>query len=222
MEWRDEGLIIGVRRHGETSVIAEIFTREHGRHLGIVRGGRGKRMQPLLQPGNSVAIVWRARLEEHLGMYTVEALKLPWLKIIGGVLLLWIATKLLMPEEGDDDIESSDNLIQAIKTILIADLVMSLDNVIAVAAAANGSLVLMILGLAISIPMIVAGAALIMALLDRVPALQAEVVRLGSESYPSPDAVASMRDALQELTQARRERIAIAALPATSCCGRAG
>ena len=76
MEWQDEGLIIGVRRHGETSVIAEIFTREHGRHLGIVRGGRGKRMQPLLQPGNSVAIVWRARLEEHLGMYTVEALKL--------------------------------------------------------------------------------------------------------------------------------------------------
>ena len=76
MEWQDEGLIIGVRRHGETSVIAEIFTREHGRHLGIVRGGRGKRMQPLLQPGNSVSIVWRARLEEHLGMYTVEALKL--------------------------------------------------------------------------------------------------------------------------------------------------
>jgi DNA repair protein RecO (recombination protein O) len=76
MEWRDEGLIIGLKRHGETSVIAEIFTRGHGRHLGIVRGGRSQRMQPLLQPGNSVEIVWRARLEEHLGTLAVEPLRL--------------------------------------------------------------------------------------------------------------------------------------------------
>ena len=72
MEWRDEGLIIGLKRHGETSVIAEVMTRAHGRHLGIVRGGRSQRMQPLLQPGNSVEIVWRARLEEHLGTFVVE------------------------------------------------------------------------------------------------------------------------------------------------------
>ena len=72
MEWRDEGLIIGGRRHGETSVILEVMTRAHGRHLGLVRGGRSKRMAPLLQPGNEVEVVWRARLDEHLGYYAVE------------------------------------------------------------------------------------------------------------------------------------------------------
>ena len=75
MEWRDEGLILGLKRHGETSVIAEVMTRAHGRHLGIVRGGRSHRMQPLLQPGNSVEIVWRARLEEHLGTFAIEPVK---------------------------------------------------------------------------------------------------------------------------------------------------
>lgn len=76
MEWRDEGLVIGVKRHGETSVIVEALTRAHGRHLGLVRGGRGARFQSLLQPGNSLALVWRARLEEHLGGYAVEPLTL--------------------------------------------------------------------------------------------------------------------------------------------------
>jgi len=74
MEWRDEGIILGLRKHGETSVIAEVMTRAHGRHLGIVRGGRSKRLQPVLQPGNSVDLVWRARLDEHLGQYQVELL----------------------------------------------------------------------------------------------------------------------------------------------------
>ncbi|PWV98784.1 DNA replication and repair protein RecO [Hoeflea marina] len=72
MEWRDEGIILGLRRHGETSAIAEVMTRAHGRHLGIVRGGRSRRMQPVLQAGNSVDLVWRARLDEHLGQYQVE------------------------------------------------------------------------------------------------------------------------------------------------------
>ena len=72
MEWRDEGLIIGGRRHGETSVILEVMTRGHGRHLGLVRGGRGPRLAPLLQPGNEVELTWRARLDEHLGYYAVE------------------------------------------------------------------------------------------------------------------------------------------------------
>jgi len=72
MEWRDEGIILGLRKHGETSVIAEVMTQTHGRHLGIVRGGRSKRLQPVLQPGNSVDLVWRARLDEHLGQYQVE------------------------------------------------------------------------------------------------------------------------------------------------------
>jgi len=74
MEWRDEGIILGLRKHGETSVIAEVMTKAHGRHLGIVRGGRSKRLQPVLQPGNSVDLVWRARLDEHLGQYQAELL----------------------------------------------------------------------------------------------------------------------------------------------------
>jgi DNA repair protein RecO (recombination protein O) len=72
MEWCDEGLIIGVRKHGETSVILEAMTPRHGRHLGLVRGGRSHRMRPMLQPGNNVSLTWRARLDEHLGLYAVE------------------------------------------------------------------------------------------------------------------------------------------------------
>ena len=75
MEWRDEGLIIGLRRHGETAAIVELMTRAHGRHMGIVRGGRSHRMQPLLQPGNSLEVVWRARIEEQLGTFAVEPLR---------------------------------------------------------------------------------------------------------------------------------------------------
>lgn len=76
MEWRDQGLVLGVRRHGETSVIAELMTRAHGRHLGMVRGGRSRAMQPVLQAGNTVDAVWRARIEEQLGLYAVEAMRL--------------------------------------------------------------------------------------------------------------------------------------------------
>ncbi len=74
MEWRDDALIIGARRHGETSVILELMTRGHGRHLGLVRGGRSRRFRPILQPGNLVAAHWRARLEDHLGALTIEPL----------------------------------------------------------------------------------------------------------------------------------------------------
>jgi DNA repair protein RecO (recombination protein O) len=76
MEWRDEGVVIGVRAHGETSAIAEILTAEHGRCLGIVRGGRGRQMRPILQPGNLIMATWRARLEEHLGTFQIEPLSL--------------------------------------------------------------------------------------------------------------------------------------------------
>jgi len=72
MQWQDESLILGVRRHGEGSVIVEAMTRAHGRHLGLVRGGRSARLRPVLQPGNSVTLTWRARLEEHLGNFAVE------------------------------------------------------------------------------------------------------------------------------------------------------
>src|SRR5260221_10117663 len=76
MEWTDEGIVLGVRRHGESSAIVELLTRSHGRHLGLVRGGSSKRMRPMLQPGNSVRAVWRARLDEHLGYYVMEGTRL--------------------------------------------------------------------------------------------------------------------------------------------------
>jgi len=74
MQWSDEAVILGVKRHGEGSVIAEVMTRQRGRHLGILRNGRSRTMQPLLQPGNLVEVTWRARLEEHLGQFTMEPL----------------------------------------------------------------------------------------------------------------------------------------------------
>jgi len=76
MEWTDNGIVLGVRRHGESSAIVELLTADHGRHLGLVRGGASSRMRPLLQPGNTVQAVWRARLDEHLGTYTMEGLRL--------------------------------------------------------------------------------------------------------------------------------------------------
>jgi DNA repair protein RecO (recombination protein O) len=76
MEWIDEGIVLGVKRHGETSIILELMTRAHGRHLGLVRGGSGSRLRGILQPGNTVRATWRARLDEHLGLYLVEAANL--------------------------------------------------------------------------------------------------------------------------------------------------
>src|SRR6202171_926724 len=76
MEWTDEGIVLGVRRHGESSAIVELLTRGHGRHLGLVRGGAGSRMRPLLQPGNSFSAPWRARLDEHLGYYQLEGTRM--------------------------------------------------------------------------------------------------------------------------------------------------
>ena len=76
MQWSDEGIILGVKRHGETSVIAAVLTRDHGRYLGLVRGGRSRVQRPVLQAGNSVAAVWRARIEDHLGGFVLEPVKL--------------------------------------------------------------------------------------------------------------------------------------------------
>ena len=96
---------------------------------------------------------------------------LPYLKLVGGLALLVIAARLLVPEDEGDDVTAGTSLWHAIRIVVIADIVMSLDNVIAVAAAANGEIPLLILGLAVSIPMIIAGAALIMMVLDRFPIL---------------------------------------------------
>lgn len=75
MQWDGEGLIIGVRRHGESSVIAEVMVEGRGRHLGLIRGGRSSKLAATLQPGNTVQVSWRARLEEHLGTFTLELLE---------------------------------------------------------------------------------------------------------------------------------------------------
>lgn len=75
MEWRDQGILLGVRRHGEGSVILEVFTETHGRHAGLVRGGASRRMAPVLQPGAQVDLEWRARLEDHLGTFRVEPVR---------------------------------------------------------------------------------------------------------------------------------------------------
>src|SRR6478672_228322 len=119
------------------------------------------------------AIFWGAGaavvLRILLTLFAAALLALPWLKLIGSLLLFWIGVKLLIPEDGEDDIAASEHLLTAIKTILIADLVMSLDNVIAVAAAAGGSYVLLILGLAISIPLVIFGATLLIKLMERFP-----------------------------------------------------
>ncbi|WOI27935.1 DNA repair protein RecO [Sulfitobacter dubius] len=75
MEWRDQGILLSARRHGETSAIIEVFTPEQGRHAGIVRGGTSRKIAPSLQPGAQLDLAWRARLEDHIGAFTVEPLR---------------------------------------------------------------------------------------------------------------------------------------------------
>jgi len=118
--------------------------------------------------GSGAAVVLRIVLT----IVAVELLRLSYLKLVGAALLIWIAVQLLLPE-GDkgDDIDGSGNLLAAIKTILIADLVMSLDNVIAVAAAAKGDVTLLVIGLAISIPLVIFGSTLLLKLMDRFPVI---------------------------------------------------
>ena len=72
MDWSDEGIVLSTRALGEANAIVELLTRAHGRHLGLVRGGRSRRVRPTLQPGNVVSVTWRARLSEHLGSFTIE------------------------------------------------------------------------------------------------------------------------------------------------------
>ena len=75
MDWRDEGILLAVRGHGESSAIIETLTREHGRHAGLVRGGKGAKLAPVLQPGTQLALEWRARLAEHLGHFRIEPVR---------------------------------------------------------------------------------------------------------------------------------------------------
>jgi len=116
--------------------------------------------------GSGAAVVLRIILT----VVAAKLLALPYLQIIGGLLLLWIGTQLLSgEEEGDGEDKEYGSMLAAVRTILLADLVMSLDNVIAVAAAAQGSMVLLILGLAISIPLVIFGSTLMIKLMERFP-----------------------------------------------------
>ncbi|WP_298844317.1 DNA repair protein RecO [uncultured Roseobacter sp.] len=75
MEWRDQGILLNTRRHGETSAIIEVFTPDHGRHAGVVRGGTSRKIAPHLQPGAQLDLLWRARLEDHIGSFQVEPVR---------------------------------------------------------------------------------------------------------------------------------------------------
>jgi len=108
MEWTGEGLLIGVRRFGETSVIAEAMVLGRGRHLGLVRGGRSRRQAATLQPGNSVQLTWRARIAEHLGTFAVELIQPRAAGIIGDKGRLYLVQVLceylrLLPERDPHD-----------------------------------------------------------------------------------------------------------------------
>ena len=149
--------IIGINivLSGDNAVVIALACRslpEKQRKLGVLFGSAG-------------AIVLRIILT----FFAAYLMDLPYLKIVGALLLLWIGIKLIIPEDGGENISANDNLIAAIRTIIIADLVMSLDNVIGVAGAANGNLSLMIIGLLISIPIIIFGSTLIMKIMDRYP-----------------------------------------------------
>lgn len=115
--------------------------------------------------GSGAAVAMRIVLT----LFAVALLQLPYLKMIGAVLLLWIGVQLLLPEAGEENVDGHENLMAAIKTILVADLVMSLDNVIAVAAAAGDNVTLLVLGLAISIPLVIFGSTLLMKVMERFP-----------------------------------------------------
>ena len=151
-----EIIVINILLSGDNAVVIALACRNlpaAQRKLGIFWGVVG-------------AVVLRVVLT----FFAVQLLLLPYVQLVGAALLLWIGVKLVAEDEGDGpEIAASDRLMSAVKTVIIADLVMSLDNVIGVAAAAKGSLPLLIFGLVISIPLVVVGAQLIMKLIERMP-----------------------------------------------------
>lgn len=153
-----EIIVINILLSGDNAVVIALACRnlpKKQRALGIFWGVIG-------------AVVLRIVLT----FFAVKLLQISYLQLIGAVLLLWIGIKLIAEEEGDEhDIQASDRLLSAVKTVIIADLVMSIDNVIGVAGAAKGSLPLLIFGLVVSIPLVVLGSQLIMKLIERFPIL---------------------------------------------------
>jgi len=123
MQWSDEGIIISTRRHGESSVIVELLTREHGRHSGMVRGGRGKRHRPVLLLGNKVLADWKARLSEHLGMYVLEPVELRAALVMDDPLKLLALQSVCALTRSIAEREPHPNLFEATE-LLITALVM--------------------------------------------------------------------------------------------------
>jgi DNA repair protein RecO (recombination protein O) len=120
MEWKDEGVVLAVKRHGETSAIAEILTATRGRSLGLVRGGRSRQMRPILQPGNIVLATWRARLEDHLGNFTLEPLELKAGLLIGEAMRLAALTTLTAEAQLLPEREPHPRLYEALRVVLDA------------------------------------------------------------------------------------------------------
>ncbi|MEW6314059.1 MAG: TerC family protein [Pseudomonadota bacterium] len=154
---------IDVLLSGDNAVVIALACRRlppEKRRIGVIYGAAG-------------AIGLRIALT----FFAVGLLTLPYLRLVGALLLLWIGIKLILPEqeEGEHHIDASDNLMGAVKTIIVADFVMSLDNVVGVAAAAKGSMVLLVFGLLVSIPLIVWSSKIVLKLIDRFPV----VVTLG-------------------------------------------
>jgi len=148
-------ILINIVLSGDNAVVIALACRSlppHQQKKAIVFGSVG-------------AIVLRVVLT----FFAVMLLKQPYLKVVGAALLLWIGVGLLKGDDGDEGLESSSNMFAAIKTIVIADLVMSLDNVIGVAAAAKGDLLLLVIGLVISIPLIIFGSQVLLKLMSRFP-----------------------------------------------------
>lgn len=120
MEWKDEGIILAVKRHGESSAIAELLTATRGRTLGLVRGGRSRQMRPVLQPGNIVLATWRARLEEHLGNFALEPLELKAGMLIGEAMQLAALTTLTAEAQLLPEREPHPRIYEAMRVVLDA------------------------------------------------------------------------------------------------------
>jgi len=152
-------IYINILLSGDNAVVIALACRDlppKQRRWGIVWGAAG-------------AIVLRIILT----LFAVTLLELPWLKVVGGVLLLWIGVKLIADDDEEEgkNVMASDRLWAAVRTVIVADLVMSVDNVLGVAAAAKGSVPLLVFGLLVSIPLVIAGSQIILKLIERFPVI---------------------------------------------------
>src|SRR5215213_6708752 len=121
MEWQDEGIVLAARAHGETDAILSALTFEHGRHLGLVKGGVGRRARPLLQPGNRLELTWKARLSEHLGHFTAEPMQAFGNRLLDDPLrLAALASVAVLLEEGLAEREPQPRLYAGLLKLLEA------------------------------------------------------------------------------------------------------